>query len=76
MAEVLGENQVRGKFLEAIAIYGINGFAALHVFTNEAVGFGRGGFFGEARGDYCGFGFCPEGEIAFVAYADDFFVEA
>jgi hypothetical protein len=40
------------------------------------MGFRGSGFFREAGGDDSGFGFCPEGKIAFVTYADNFFVQA
>jgi hypothetical protein len=45
------------------------------VFTNQTIGFQRGSIFREAGGDDRGFGFRAEGKIAFVADADDFFVQ-
>jgi len=75
VTEVLRENQVGGKFFEQIAIYGVDGFAALYVFTDQAIGFGGSSFFREAGRDDRGFRFRAEGKIALVAHADNLFIQ-
>jgi hypothetical protein len=76
VAEVLRENQVGSEFFEAIAIYGVDGFAALHMFADQLIGFGGSGFFREAGRDDRGFRFRAERKIAFVADANGFFIQA
>jgi len=75
VAQVLRENQVGGEFFEQITIHGVDGLAALYVFTDQAIGFRGSSFFREAGGDDRGFRFRAEGEIAFVADADNFFIQ-
>jgi hypothetical protein len=76
VAEVLRENQVGDEFLESIAVYRVNGFAALDMFADKTIGFRGSGVFRQAGGDDRGFGFRAERKIAFVADADNFFIQA